>query len=61
MTKTNMVYVVMQVQSDDYSGFSRDEMLSVFATREAAQGYLDIWKSPVNELYIQEEILRVAP
>jgi hypothetical protein len=56
-----MVYVVMKVQSDDYSGFSRLEMPRIFATREAAQGYLDIWKSPVNELYIREEILRVAP
>lgn len=51
------VYVVMQVQGDDYSGISRDELLYVFATRAAAQAHLDVWKSPVNELYIQEEIL----
>lgn len=59
MTRINQtkVYVVMQVQGDDYSGFSRDELLYVFATRAAAQAYLDIWKSRVNELYILEEPL----
>ena len=51
------VYVVMQVQGDDYSGVSRDELLYVFDTRAAAQAHLDIWKSSVNSLYIQEEIL----
>ena len=56
MTETNMVYVVMLVNYDH----GVDTLIGVFATREAAQEYVDLWGSRVNVLYVEEEMLRTT-